>query len=146
MCCHDLEVMSSWVRTLVGSNLGCLVLLSKVVLEPKISIAREPVHLKSPQTSKIMWQYISILKSLMAKWLQQVSQWHEMCCHDLEVMSSNSGRVELEVLSAFVLSHTWTKNINIHIYIYMLVVMHIYVWNVTYWCNVSCFSPHETYL
>ena len=25
----------------------------------------------------------------MAEWLEQVSQWHNMCCHDLEVMSSN---------------------------------------------------------
>ena len=27
----------------------------------------------------------------MAKWLEQVSQWHEMCYHDLEVLSSNPG-------------------------------------------------------
>ena len=33
----------------------------------------------------------------MAEWLEQASQWHEMYCHDLEVMSSNPGRVELEV-------------------------------------------------
>ena len=25
----------------------------------------------------------------MAKWLEQVFQWHKMCCHDLEVMHSN---------------------------------------------------------
>ena len=25
----------------------------------------------------------------MAEWLEQVAQWHKMCCHDLEVMSSN---------------------------------------------------------
>ena len=31
----------------------------------------------------------------MAKWLAQMSQWNEMNCHDLEVMSSNSGRVGL---------------------------------------------------
>ena len=31
----------------------------------------------------------------MAKWLEQASQWHEMYCHDLGVMSSNPGRVEL---------------------------------------------------
>ena len=37
-------------------------------------------------------------KSLMAKWLEQASQRHEMYCHDLEVMSSNPGWVELEVL------------------------------------------------
>ena len=47
----------------------------------------------------------------MAEWLEQASQWHEMCCHDLEVMNSNPGRAELGVLSTSVLSRTWTKNI-----------------------------------
>ena len=47
----------------------------------------------------------------MAEWLEQAPQWHEVCCHDLEVMSSNPGRVELGVLSTSVLSRTWTKNI-----------------------------------
>ena len=46
----------------------------------------------------------------MAKWLEQASQWHEMHCHDLEVMSSNPGRVELGVLSTSVLSRTWLRN------------------------------------
>ena len=32
-------------------------------------------------------------RSLMAKWLEQASQRHEMYCHDLEVMSSNPGQV-----------------------------------------------------
>ena len=53
-----------------------------------------------------------LLKSLMAERLEQASQWHEMCCHDLQVMSSNPSWVELGVLSASVLSHTWTKNNN----------------------------------
>ena len=43
----------------------------------------------------------------MAKWLEQASQWHEMYCHDLEVMSSNPGWVEIGVLSISVLSRTW---------------------------------------
>ena len=47
-----------------------------------------------------------IFKSLMAKWLEKVSQLHEMYCHDLEVMSSNSSRVELGVLGTSVLSRT----------------------------------------
>ena len=47
----------------------------------------------------------------MAEWLEQASQWHEMYCHDLEVMSSNPGRVELGVLGTSALSHTLTKNI-----------------------------------
>ena len=48
-------------------------------------------------------------KSLMAEWLEQAFQWHEMYCHDLEVMSSNPGQVELGVLGTPVLSCTWTK-------------------------------------
>ena len=44
--------------------------------------------------------------SLMAEWLEQVSQWHEMCCHDQEVMSSSPSRVELGVLSTSVKSRT----------------------------------------
>ena len=38
--------------------------------------------------------------------LEQASQCHEMCCHDLEVISSNTGRVELGVLSTSLLSST----------------------------------------
>ena len=36
-------------------------------------------------------------KSLMAGWLQQAPQWHEVYCHDLEVMSLNPGWVEIWV-------------------------------------------------
>ena len=32
-------------------------------------------------------------------WLEEASQWYEMYCHDLEVMRSNTGRVELGVRS-----------------------------------------------
>ena len=39
----------------------------------------------------------------MAKWLEQ---WHEMYCHDLEVMSSNPDRVELGLHSSSVQSCT----------------------------------------
>ena len=42
----------------------------------------------------------------MAEWLEQASQWHEMCCYDLEVMSLNPGRVELGVHSTSALSRT----------------------------------------
>ena len=49
------------------------------------------------------------------KWLEQASQWHEMYCPDLEVMSSNPGRIELVVLGNSVLSRTWSKNINIYL-------------------------------
>ena len=36
-------------------------------------------------------------------WLEQASQWHEMYCHDLEVMSSNPSLLELGVRSTFIL-------------------------------------------
>ena len=49
-------------------------------------------------------------KSLIAKWLGQASQWHEMYCHDLKVMNSNPIRIELGVRSTSVVSRTWTKN------------------------------------
>ena len=42
--------------------------------------------------------------------LEQASQRNEMYCHNLEVMSSKSGRVELGVRGTSVLSCTWTKN------------------------------------
>ena len=45
-------------------------------------------------------------KSLMAEWLVQASQCHEMYCHDMEVMSSNPDQVELGVLGTSVLSRT----------------------------------------
>ena len=51
------------------------------------------------------------LKSLMAEWLERASQRHEAYSHDLEVMSSNPGQVELGVHSTSVLSHTLTKHI-----------------------------------
>ena len=55
--------------------------------------------------------WVCMGKSLMAEWLEQASQWHEMCCHDSEVMSLNPGGVELGLLSTSVLSRTWTINI-----------------------------------
>ena len=42
----------------------------------------------------------------MAEWLEMASQGHEMNCHDLDVMSSNPGLVELGVRSTSVLSLT----------------------------------------
>ena len=58
-----------------------------------------------------MKQHIVCLKSLVAKWLEQASQWHEIYCHHLEVMSSNPGWVELGLRSTSVLSHAWCNNI-----------------------------------
>ena len=39
------KIWSSWVRTMVMSNLGCIVLLSKVVLEPKISFHKNATYM-----------------------------------------------------------------------------------------------------
>ena len=47
----------------------------------------------------------------MAKWLEQASEKHEVCCHDLEVMSLNPGLAKLGVRSTSALSRTWTKKI-----------------------------------
>ena len=58
-----------------------------------------------------------VRKSLMAEWLEQASQWHEMYSHNLEVMSSNPGRIELGVRSTSVLNHILTKNINQQIFV-----------------------------
>ena len=59
-------------------------------------------------TNWFLWT-MSDKKSLMAKWLEQASQWHDIYSHDLEVMSLKPGRVELGVLGTSVLSHTWIK-------------------------------------
>ena len=46
------------------------------------------------------------VKSLMAELLEKASQWHEIYCHDVEVMISNPGRVELGVRGISVPSRT----------------------------------------
>ena len=49
--------------------------------------------LKHPNTPNVvLWLLI-----VMAQWLRRASQRHEMYCHDLEVMGSNPGWVELGV-------------------------------------------------
>ena len=56
---------------------------------------------------KMLMEFItnpSKYMSMMAKWLEQASQWHEKYCHDLEVMSSNHSQVELGVRSSLLLS------------------------------------------
>ena len=49
---------------------------------------------------------IHVRESLMAEWLEQVSQRHGMYWHDLEVTSSHPSQVELEVLGTSALSRT----------------------------------------
>ena len=50
-----------------------------------------------------MYLFLAKKESLMAKWLEQASQWHEMYCRDPEVMSLNPGRVVLWVCNTSVL-------------------------------------------
>ena len=58
--------------------------------------------------------YIMVdFESLMVKWLEQASQWHEIYCHDLEVTTSNLSWVKLWVGSTSVLSRAWTKYMNL---------------------------------
>ena len=70
---------------------------------------------------QLWWQgyfltYTGVLsrKSLMTKWLEQASQWHEMYCHDLEVVSSDPIWIELGVRSTSIQSRAWSKNIYIY--------------------------------
>ena len=53
------------------------------------------MYLKSPQTSKIMWQYIFL--PAMAQTLGRASQRHKLYCHDL---GSNPGQVERSRLAS----------------------------------------------
>ena len=67
----------------------------------------------------------------MAEWLEQASQWHEMCCHDLEVMSSNPGQVELGVVSTEVTdSRAFRAGISV-------------TWNVLSWFKGHEFEPQS---
>ena len=69
------------------------------------SISGQFNQANSPPASEIMLQYIALKKSLMAEWLEQEFQLHEMYCHDMEVMDSNHNQVEPGVRS----TSGWTK-------------------------------------
>ena len=53
------------------------------------------------------------MKRLMAEWLGRASYWHEMYCHDLEVMGLNPGQVKLGVHSTFKSYLTPKRNLTI---------------------------------
>ena len=76
-----------------GQTWGCIVLLAKLD-DPKIS-----VHLRA-YASGIHWRPLGSVavhffykNSLMVVW-SKASQWHEMFCHNPEVMGLNPGRAE----------------------------------------------------
>ena len=100
----------------------------------------EPVHLKSPHTSKMMRQCISVeQKSLMVKGLEQASQWHEMYCHDLEVVNSNPIQIQLGAHSTSALRLLEPK-LYIHCFLekYALVYEHNQAYTpVSLWSKIS---------
>ena len=53
----------------------------------------------------------SLLNDLYYACGMGASQWHEMNCYELEVMSSSPDRAELGVRGTSALSRTWTKHI-----------------------------------
>ena len=65
----------------------------------------------------------------MATYLWLISQWHEVYCHDLEVVSSNNSRVELRVRSTSVPSRIWTNNITSNIYGQIIV---LWLWSILF--------------
>ena len=90
-------IWRSWFRTPVGSNLGCIALLSQSYLNQKYKLPVhqsiwEPVHLKE------FGQYIP-LKSLMAEWFERVLQWHETYYH------SSSTTRKMRILSWSIIYH-----------------------------------------
>ena len=64
------------------------------------------IQLDSCSGNKNKMEYTIKKKSLMAMWLEQASQWHEMYCHDLKLMSLNPGRVELGLRGTSILNRT----------------------------------------
>ena len=96
-------------------------IVSSAVNASAVNAVNSQQH-KQSQISVNMWtwnlevtddQVVRAQKSLTARWLEQASQWHEMYCHDLEIMSSNSSRVELGVLGTSVLINKSYLNKNI---------------------------------
>ena len=96
--CSNLSYRTS-IRVL--SALVFLTFSFFVCVESKFSLAYTTAH--------------DCIISLMAEWLEHVSQCHEMYsyCRDLEVMSSNPGWVELGARGTSVLSRTLTNKQNI---------------------------------
>ena len=60
---------------------------------PILCFSRTPRLLKTSLSTGLPGYFK--VKSLMAKWLEQVSQWYEMYCYDLVIMSSSPSGVEL---------------------------------------------------
>ena len=80
-----------------------LVFIEVYFLQSLVTVA---VELKLQLNAHI----INMRSKLMAEWLEQASELHEIYCDDLKVMSSNPSRGELGVYSIFILSCTWTEN------------------------------------
>ena len=116
-----------WIRVLYWSttlNFG-MVLMNKI----------EVLHLNvTLNLAAFLRDCVNEGKSLIAEWLEQASQWHEMYGHDLEVMSLNPGWVELGVRSTSALSCTWTKTKNKYTYLTLKVLN---FWKFTSYCSLK---------
>ena len=87
----------------------CITSISEICTGTIKYLFNMDVLLQPPAHKKSFPTFYDRQKSLMAEWLEQASQWHEMYCHDLEVMSSNPSWVKLGMRSTSVLCRTWTK-------------------------------------
>ena len=74
------------------------------MLEPKLSIhiTSASVYLRARtfEITSVLCDNVALhffYNFLMPEWLGQASQGYEMYCHDLKVMGSNHGRVEIGV-------------------------------------------------
>ena len=114
---NDLWVITSFLCHTVGSHLCRALICVTLKLEASHGEKKEMRNRGSFQLSTFssnismnvcMFSVCSIVRRLfswvllMAKWLEQASQWQEMYCHDLEIMSSNPSQVELGVHSTSV--------------------------------------------
>ena len=71
--------------------------------KPSYLVCENLTLLSMPRPYHFLW----LPKSLMVKWLEQVSRWHEVCCHDLEVMSLNPDWFDLGVDGTSVQLHVY---------------------------------------
>ena len=116
--CQYNEIPFNW-NQLINQNLLTVVLISGLYLCPSPLLWSFFFSLSQTFQQQLSSKMLCFLlfnreikyswgKSLMVTWLEQA--WHEVYCHDLEVMNSIPSWVELGVCSSSVLSRTWIKS------------------------------------